>query len=190
MHVAAIPAPVLFWVGYFLLAGGSFALWQPALGLLTVPALPLCAILHRVAHSREAGSRGVAHALWQMHTFGLFLLLFLALVALFFGLGVTCNDGPALDRLELIGNAYNSGVMNLYVALEQFWGIQELRWFTLGAILWAAAAQIWPLKRALQGMLALVAGSSPAELPTGRKWIAFFLAVAAHASMFLFMMPR
>ena len=66
---------------------------------------------------------GMEHSRWQMRTFGLFLLLFLVLVTIFFILGASFTDGPALDRLEAIGNAYNSGKVDLYASLAGLWEI-------------------------------------------------------------------
>ena len=108
MPLAASPASFLFLVGYLMLAGGSFALVRPEMGLLLVPVPFLAIPLHLFAR-RMGDFAGVAHSRWQMRTIGLFLLLFLSLVVLFFVLGASFTDGQALDRLETIGNAYNSG---------------------------------------------------------------------------------
>ena len=169
-----------FLAAYLLLAGGAFALLLPGAGLLIVPAAPLCALLLHAARRRQDPT-AAAHARWQLHTFCLYLLLFLALVGIFFILGASFRDGPALDRLEVIGNAYNAGTANLYDALGRLWAVEELHAFSLGASLWAVLALLWPLKRVFQGLLALAAGVAPDKLPRFRRLLALLAAVAAQA---------
>ena len=189
MPLAASPASIISLAGYLMLAGGSFALVRPGLGMLIVP-VPLLAIpLHFFAR-RVGDFAGVAHSRWQMRTFGLFLLLFLGLVGIFFILGASCTDGPALDRLELIGNAYNAGKVDLYASLVGLWEIKELQIFTLSASVWAGLALLWPLKRAFQGMLALAAGIAPKALPLWGCWLAFAAAIAAQGGMLAWLVAR
>ena len=139
MPLAASPASFISLAGYLMLAGGSFALVRPGLGMLIIP-VPLLAIpLHFFAR-RVGDFAGVAHSRWQMRTLGLFLLLFLGLVGIFFILGASCTDGPALDRLELIGNAYNAGKVDLYASLVGLWEVKELQAFTMSASVWAGLA--------------------------------------------------
>lgn len=180
MPLAAI-STLPFLAAYLLLAGGSFALLLPGAGLLIVPAAPLCALLLGMARRREDAA-AAAHARWQLNTIGLYLLLFLALVGIFFILGASFRDGPALDRLEAIGNAYNAGGVNLYDALARLWTVEELHALALGASLWTALALLWPLKRVFQGMLALAAGLAPKDLPRFRRLLALLTAVVAQAA--------
>ncbi len=189
MPLAASPASFISLAGYLMLAGGSFALVRPGLGMLIIP-VPLLAIpLHFFAR-RVGDFAGVAHSRWQMRTLGLFLLLFLGLVGIFFILGASCTDGPALDRLELIGNAYNAGKVDLYASLVGLWEVKELQVFTLSASVWAGLALLWPLKRAFQGMLALAAGIAPKALPGWGCWLAFGAAVAAQGGMLAWLVTR
>ncbi len=189
MPLAASPVSLISLVVYLMLAGGSFALVRPGLGLLIAP-VPLLAIpLHFFAR-RIGDFVGVAHSRWQMRTFGLFLLLFLTIVALFFILGASCTDGPALDRLETIGNAYNSGTANLYASLAELWTIKELQGFTLGASVWVGLALLWPLKRAFQGILALAVGKAPKALPLWGCWLALAAALAAQGGMLAWLLTR
>ena len=189
MPLAALPASIFSLAGYLMLAGGSFALVRPGLGLLIVP-VPLLAIpLHFLAR-RIGDFAGVAHSRWQMRTFGLFLLLFLGLVAIFFILGASFTDGPALDRLEAIGNAYNSGKVDLYASLAGLWEIKELQGFTLGASVWTALALLWPLKRAIQGMMALVVGAAPKALRHWWQWLALLAAIAAQGGALAVLLAR
>lgn len=171
-----------FTAAYLLLAGGSFALLLPGTGLLIVPAAPLCALLLHTAHRRQDDA-AAAHARWQLNTLGLYLLLFLALVGIFFILGASFHDGPALDRLEIIGNAYNAGRVNLYDALARLWAVEELHAFSLGASLWTVLALLWPLKRVFQGMLALAVGVAPDTLPRSRRLLALLGAMAAQTAL-------
>lgn len=172
-----------------MLAGGSFALVRPGLGVLIVP-VPLLAIpLHFFAR-RSGDFTGVAHSRWQMRTFSLFLLLFLSLVGIFFILGASFTDGPALDRLEAIGSAYNSGKVDLYASLASLWEVEELRALTLSASAWTGLALLWPLKRAFQGMFALVAGIAPKALPHWGCWLALLAAIAAQGGMLAWLMAR
>lgn len=189
MPLAVSPASLIFLVGYLLLAGGSFALVRPGLGLLIVP-VPLLAIPLHLFARRIGDFAGVAHSRWQMRTFGLFLLLFLSLIALFFILGASFTDGPALDRLETIGNAYNSGKADLYASLAELWTVKELQIFTLGASVWVGLALLWPLKRAFQGMMALVVGRSPKALPHWCCWLALAAALAAQGGMLAWLLAR
>ena len=189
MPLAVTPASLFFLVGYVMLAGGSFALVKPGLGLLIVP-VPLLAIPLHLFARRIGDVAGVAHSRWQMRTFGLFLLLFLALVAIFFALGASCTDGPALDRLETIGNAYNAGTVNLYASLAGLWDIEKLRPFTLGASVWAGLALLWPLKRAIQGMLALAGGIAPKALTLSWRCCALLGALAAQGGMLAWLLAR
>ena len=189
MPLAASPASFISLAGYLMLAGGAFALVRPGLGLLIIP-VPLLAIpLHFFAR-RMGDFAGVAHSRWQMRTFGLFLLLFLGLVGIFFILGASCTDGPALDRLELIGNAYNAGKVDLYASLVGLWEIKELQVFTLSASVWAGLALLWPLKRAFQGMLALAAGIAPKALPLWGCWLALLAAIAAQGATLAVLLLR
>ncbi len=189
MPLAASPASFLFLVGYLLLAGGSFVLVRPGLGLLLVPVPFLAIPLHLIAR-RVGDFAGVAHSRWQMRTVCLFLLLFLSLIGLFFILGASCTDGQALDRLESIGSAYNSGTANLYASLASLWEVKELQVFTLGASVWVGLALLWPLKRAFQGIMALVAGRSPKALPHWCSWLALAAALAAQGGMLAWLMVR
>ena len=172
-----------------MLAGGAFALVKPGLGMLIVP-VPLLAIpLHMLA--RHMGDvAGIEHSRWQMRTFGLFLLLFLVLVAIFFILGASFTDGPALDRLEAIGNAYNTGKTDLYASLVGLWAVEELQGFTLGAYVWVALALLWPLKRAIQGMLALIMGVAPKALSAPWCGLALLAALAAQGGVLALLLAR
>ena len=189
MPLAATVTSVLFLAGYLMLAGGAFALVKPGLGMLIVP-VPLLAIpLHMLA--RHMGDvAGMEHSRWQMRTFGLFLLLFLVLVAIFFILGASFTDGPALDRLEAIGNAYNSGKVDLYASLAGLWEIKELQGYTLGASVWTALALLWPLKRAIQGMIALLVGAAPKALRHWWQWLALLTAIAAQGGALAVLLAR
>ena len=189
MPLAATAISFLFLTGYIMLAGGAFALVKPGLGLLIVP-VPLLAIpLHMVA--RHMGDVvGMEHSRWQMRTFGLFLLLFLVLVASFFILGVSFTNDPALDRLEAIGNAYNTGKADLYASLAGLWEIKELQGFTLGASVWTALALLWPLKRAFQGMLALIVGIAPKALRAPWRLLAMLAAIAAQGGILAMLLAR
>ena len=189
MPLAATVTSLFFLAGYIMLAGGAFALIKPGLGLLIVP-VPLLAIpLHMLA--RHWGDVvGMEHSRWQMRTFGLFLLLFLVLVAIFFILGASFTDGPALDRLEAIGNAYNSGKVDLYASLAGLWEIKELQGYTLGASVWTALALLWPLKRAIQGMIALLVGAAPKALRHWWQWLALLTAIAAQGGALAVLLAR
>ena len=189
MPLAATAVSLLFLAGYTLLACGAFALVKPGLGLLIVP-VPLLAIpLHFFA--RHMGDVvGVAHSRWQMRTFGLFLLLFLVLVSSFFILGLSFTDGQALDRLEAVGNAYNMGKADLYASLAALWEIKELQGFTIGASVWTALALLWPLKRAIQGMLAVIAGVAPKALSAPWCWLALLVALAAQGGVLALLLAR
>ena len=189
MPLAATATSLLFLAGYIMLAGGAFTLIKPGLGLLIVP-VPLLAIpLHMLA--RHWGDVvGMEHSRWQMRTFGLFLLLFLVLVTIFFILGASFTDGPALDRLEAIGNAYNSGKVDLYASLAGLWEIKELQGFTLGASVWTALALLWPLKRAIQGMIALLVGAAPKALRHWWQWLALLTAIAAQGGALAVLLAR
>ena len=189
MPLAATATSILFLAGYLMLAGGAFALVKPGLGMLIVP-VPLLAIpLHMLA--RHMGDvAGIEHSRWQMRTFGLFLLLFLVLVAIFFILGASFTDGPALDRLEAIGNAYNTGKADLYASLAGLWEIKELQGFTLGASVWTALALLWPLKRAIQGMLAIAVGCAPKTLRAPWQWLALLAALAAQGGILAVLLAR
>ena len=189
MPLAATVTSLFFLAGYIMLAGGAFALIKPGLGLLIVP-VPLLAIpLHMLA--RHWGDVvGMEHSRWQMRTFGLFLLLFLVLVTIFFILGASFTDGPALDRLEAIGNAYNSGKVDLYASLAGLWEIKELQGFTLGASVWTALALLWPLKRAIQGMIALLVGAAPKALRHWWQWLALLTAIAAQGGALAVLLAR
>ena len=189
MPLAATATSILFLAGYLMLAGGAFALVKPGLGMLIVP-VPLLAIpLHMLA--RHMGDvAGMEHSRWQMRTFGLFLLLFLVLVAIFFILGASFTDGPALDRLEAIGNAYNTGKADLYASLAGLWEIKELQGFTLGASVWTALALLWPLKRAMQGMLAIAVGCAPKALRAPWQWLALLAALAAQGGILAVLLAR
>ncbi|WP_374283530.1 hypothetical protein [Desulfovibrio sp.] len=189
MPLAATATSLLFLAGYIMLAGGAFTLIKPGLGLLIVP-VPLLAIpLHML--SRHWGDVvGMEHSRWQMRTFGLFLLLFLVLVTIFFILGASFTDGPALDRLEAIGNAYNSGKVDLYASLAGLWEIKELQGYTLGASVWTALALLWPLKRAIQGMIALLVGAAPKALRHWWQWLALLTAIAAQGGALAVLLAR
>ena len=189
MPLAATATSLLFLAGYIMLAGGAFTLIKPGLGLLIVP-VPLLAIpLHML--SRHWGDVvGMEHSRWQMRTFGLFLLLFLVLVTIFFILGASYTDGPALDRLEAIGNAYNSGKVDLYASLAGLWEIKELQGYTLGASVWTALALLWPLKRAIQGMIALLVGAAPKALRHWWQWLALLTAIAAQGGALAVLLAR
>jgi hypothetical protein len=189
MPLAATPASFVLLVGYIMLTCGSFALVLPGLGLLVVP-VPLLAIPLHLFARRNGDFAGVAHSRWQMRTFGLFLLLFLAVVAIFFALGASCSDGPALDKLESIGNAYNAGKADLYASLASLWAVEELHAFTLGASAWAALALLWPLKRAIQGMLALAVGIAPKALSRPWRWLALLAALGAQGGMLALLLAR
>ena len=189
MPLAATAASILFLAGYVMLAGGAFALVKPGLGLLIVP-VPLLAIpLHFFAR-HSCDMVGVAHSRWQMRTFGLFLLLFLVLVSSFFILGLSFTNGQALDRLEAIGNAYNMGKADIYASLAGLWEIKELQGFTVGALVWTALALLWPLKRAIQGMLALILGVAPKALSAPWCWLALLAALAAQGGVLALLLAR
>ena len=189
MPLAATVTSLFFLAGYLMLAGGAFALVKPGLGMLIVP-VPLLAIPLHMLSRRMGDIVGMEHSRWQMRTFGLFLLLFLVLVALFFILGASFTDGPALDRLEAIGNAYNTGKVDLYASLAGLWEIKELQGYTLGASVWTALALLWPLKRAIQGMIALLVGAAPKSLRHPWQWLALLTALAAQGGTLLVLLAR
>lgn len=162
---------------------------RPGMGLLIAP-VPLLAIPLHLYARRIGDFAGVAHSRWQMRTIGVFLLLFLALVAMFFILGASSVDGPALDRLEIIGNAYNSGKADLYASLVELWAIKELQFFALGAFAWTGLTLVWPLKRAIQGILALAVGIAPKALPRWGRCLALLAALAAQACMLAWLAAR
>ena len=186
MHMTALTSPWLFWTGYALLAGGAFALWLPWLAWLLPPALLLGWLLRRVTRIRESDSGlGVTHAQWQLNTFWIFALLFLALLALLFGLGVAFSEGKALDSVEAVGNAYNAGQIDIYAAVERVWAINEIRYFTYGGMAWSLLALLWPLKRAIHGMFALAARCEPCQLASGRRLISLLLAMGLQTAALL-----
>ena len=189
MPLAATAVSVLFLAGYIMLAGGAFTLVKPGLGLLIVPVPFLAIPLHFVAR-RLGDVVGLEHSRWQMRTFGLFLLLFLVLVSSFFILGLSFTDGQALDRLEAVGNAYNMGKADLYASLAGLWEIKELQGFTIGASVWTALALLWPLKRAIQGMLALIVGVAPKALRLPWCWLALLAAIAAQGGVLAVLLAR
>lgn len=177
MPAAALSTPWLFWLNYLLLASGSFALWLPRLTLTPLPVLVLALLLRRMARIRGDEALGAAHAQWQLETFWLFLLLFLALLALFLGMGLIFNEGTALDRVEGIANAFSNGSLDIYETLARFWNIREIRWFTWAGLFWALLVLLWPLQRTVQGILALCAERTPRALSGGMRWLALGLAV-------------
>ena len=182
MSTGKILTPGLFWAGYICLAGGAFALWLPALGLLPLPVLAVAFILrHRAAVRQNIVS--TCHAQWQLHTFWLFFLLLVVLVGLFAAVGIVFSDVAVLDTVEGIGRAYSANQIGLGVVLERFWAIGEIRYFTCAGLLWLALVLVWPLKRILQGAWAMRAGCPPAGLGRGARWLALAVAVIVQCGL-------
>lgn len=145
--------------------------------------LVLALLLRRMARIRGDEALGAAHAQWQLETFWLFLLLFLALLALFLGMGLIFNEGTALDRVEGIANAFSNGGLDIYETLARFWNIREIRWFTWAGLFWALLVLLWPLQRTVQGILALCARAHAAR-PFRRHALAGLRAGGPHAERF------
>ena len=105
-------------------------------------------------------------------------------------LPVELNLADTLDRLEAVGNAYNMGKADLYASLAALWEIKELQGFTIGASVWTALALLWPLKRAIQGMLAVIAGVAPKALSAPWCWLALLVALAAQGGVLALLLTR
>ena len=152
------PWPLL--AGYICLAGGAFALWVPILGLLPLPVLPCAFVARRIAMARQ-DTVAAEHARWQLRTFWLLFLLLVTLMGLFAAVGIVFSEAAVLDLVEGIGDAYSANQIDMGVVLERFWAINEIRYFTWAGLFWLTLAQVWPLKRIIQGIWALFAGCVP-----------------------------
>ena len=100
------------------------------------------------------------------------------------------EESQLLDKLEAIGNAYNMGKADIYASLAGLWEIKELQGFTVGALVWTALALLWPLKRAIQGMLALIVGVAPKALSALWCGLALLAALAAQGGVLALLLAR
>jgi len=179
------PWPLL--AGYICLAGGAFALWVPILGLLPLPVLPCAFVARRIAMARQ-DVVAAEHARWQLRTFWLLFMLLVGLMGLFAAVGIVFSDAAVLDLVEAIGNAYSANQIDVGVVLERFWGIGEIRYFTWAGLFWLTLAQVWPLKRIIQGIWALFAGCVPTGPGGGVKCLALVVAFAVQGGILAFIL--
>ena len=86
------------------------------------------------------------------------------------------------------GYAYSANQIDMGVVLERFWAINEIRYFTWAGLFWLTLAQVWPLKRIIQGIWALFAGCVPTGPGGGVKCLALVVALAVQGGILAFIL--
>lgn len=162
----------LFWVGYVLLFLLSFALyWGLFLGA-GVAALALAYYLRGRARRAE-DVVACAHAQWQINTVWLNLLLAVLGIAGVVGVAAWMGSDPAIvEKFE----ALSPGSQPPMEMLQQFWAVPGSKALVVFLCAWVFLLLLWPLKRTVQGMLALRREQEPANSGSA-CWLALALGV-------------
>ena len=109
-------------------------------------------------------------------------------MGLFAAVGIVFSEAAVLDLVEGIGDAYSANQIDMGVVLERFWAINEIRYFTWAGLFWLTLAQVWPLKRIIQGIWALFAGCVPTGPGGGVKCLALVVALAVQGGILAFIL--
>lgn len=160
------------WVGYVLLFLFSFALYWGVLLGAGAAALILACYLRGSARKAERAVE-CAHAQWQMNTVWLTLLLAVLGVAGVVGIAAWMGSDPAtVEKLD----ALSPGSQPPLEMLQQFWAVPGSKAFVGTLCGWLILFLVWPLKRTVQGMLALRQRQEPANSGSA-CWLALALGV-------------
>ena len=124
-------------------------------------------------------SLGVAHASWQINTVWLSLLLGVLVIIVLIAICGWMGSDPMLEtKLDAITNSD----LAPQEMLRALWAIPGTKAIVGTIITFTLLCLIWPLKRILQGLLALRSGIEPVE---GQGWLALALAVAIQLLLML-----
>ncbi len=118
----------------------------------------------------------IAHATWAIRTYWISFLLPLAIVAVAMVI-VGMSDYSLLE--SQVGNSFNEwkeGIIGFPELFSRLWEIDTLR-NVFYVIFAGLVLMIWPVKRAVQGILALTRNLEPAILSNRQRIIALVLAV-------------
>lgn len=127
---------------------------------------------------RKAGAElEASHASWQIRTLWLWLwLICLLLIAVLIVFGVVGTD-DVLVQVNALTDQVQNGTMSPIDMLAELWKIPSLKITVCVVIVFCMLFAVWPLKRTLQGVLAMSAGLTPHQLPTSRCWLALGVAI-------------
>lgn len=168
----------LLWAGYALLLLFMFSLHVQALFSLGLVALIL-GYVTRNRFRKHEWSLGVAHASWQINTVWLSLLLGVLVIIVLIAICGWMGSDPMLEtKLDAITNSD----LAPQEMLRALWAIPGTKAIVGTIITFTLLCLIWPLKRILQGLLALRSGIEPVE---GQGWLALALAVAIQLLLML-----
>ncbi len=168
---------IVLWTGYVLLFLSAFAMYSKLL-LLPAAVVLIGGYVAKGTFHRQEKPLSEAHAAWQINTVWLAVLLVVAGTAAVAAICAWMFSDPAAEaRLEAIASSDLAPVE----MLDELLAVPGITYLATAVTTFAVLFAVWPLKRALHGMLALKAGLEPAQLGAGR-WIALVLAIAIQAA--------
>lgn len=161
----------LLWASYALLILFAFSLYVQPLSFLGLVAL-IFGYAARSRFRKQKRPLEAAHASWQINTVWLSLLLGVLAIIVLIAIAGWMGSDPMLEtKLD----AATSSELAPQEMLRSLWCIPGTKAIVGIIIVFTLLCLIWPLKRTLQGLLALRSGIEPAE---GRGWLSLALAVA------------
>ena len=189
------PAPI--WLNYLLLAGFAFSTFLGWVGNIMGLAALVLGYLARSGARQRQQTLAVAHASWQINTIWLALLLFVGGMAVTIGIAAWIGADPEASReleafqaspsykaLEAIAAGEGDNVADpVAVVVDVFhrlWDIPGVRSLTLFLGIFALLYVLWPLKRVIQGFLALLGRAQP-EGSAGRAFLSWIMAFVLNA---------
>lgn len=192
---ANCPAPI--WINYLLLAGFAFSTFLGWIGNVMGLAALVLGYLARSGARQRQQELAIAHASWQINTIWLALLLFVGGMAVSIGIAAWMGADPEASReleafrvsptykaLEAIaageGDSVADPVAVVTDVFRRLWDIPGVKSLTLFLGIFALLYLLWPLKRVIQGFLALLGRTQP-EGSAGRAFLSWVMAIVLNA---------
>lgn len=189
------PAPI--WLNYLLLAGFTFSTFLGWIGNIMGLAALVLGYLARSGARQRRQELAAAHASWQINTIWLALLLFAGGMVVCTGIAAWIGADPEASReleafqasptykaLEAIAAGEGGDVADpVAVVMDVFrrlWDIPGVKSLALFLSIFALLYVLWPLKRVIQGFLALLGRAQP-EGSTGRAFLSWIMAIVLNA---------
>ncbi|MBO4334386.1 MAG: hypothetical protein J5846_00935 [Desulfovibrio sp.] len=164
----------LFWVLYTGLIIIPIAHFNNYLGfILWLVFLIIAYLLRKNARSNGDTCR-IAHASWAINTYWIELFIPIAILIAALVVFAKYSDGTVEKQIENYLGEFKKGSIDFMGLVTQIWSIDVIRKVTY-VILGGLVLIIWPVKRAVQGMIALVRNVEPTALSGGLRFLALIL---------------
>ncbi len=153
--------PGLLWAGYIALILFTFWMYFQSLygiGLLLGLAVLIVGIAARGRFRSQGRTFAAAHASWQVNTIWIAIVLFLITVIVLLVIFALIGSDPGIES-QLDAITQNDGTPG--EMLHALWVIPGIKVSVAACLVCSLLSLIWPLKRAIQGILTLYAGREP-----------------------------